>query len=343
MDKVLVTGAAGFIGFHLSKLLIEQGYDVVGIDTINNYYDVKLKFDRLNQLKDLEGFKFLTLSICDKDSLDELFEKEKFSVVINLAAQAGVRYSIDKPYKYIDSNLIGFINILEACRTYSIGHLIFASSSSVYGANTEIPFSTSHTTDHPLSLYAATKKANEMMAHSYSAMYKIPCTGLRFFTVYGPWGRPDMAYFSFTKNILANEPIKVFNEGNLMRDFTYIDDITAAISLLINHQPQPKSSDGVNTHPHLSSAESNAPYHIYNIGNNNPVSIMEFIETLEEAIGKKAIKEYYPMQKGDMERTFADIDDLQQAIGYRPSTTIKTGLTRFVKWYKEYYKVEQIS
>jgi UDP-glucuronate 4-epimerase len=343
MDKVLVTGAAGFIGFHLSKLLIEQGYDVVGIDTINNYYDVKLKFDRLNQLKDLEGFKFLTLSICDKDSLDELFEKEKFSVVINLAAQAGVRYSIDKPYKYIDSNLTGFINILEACRTYTIKHLIFASSSSVYGANTEIPFSTSHTTDHPLSLYAATKKANEMMAHSYSSMYKIPCTGLRFFTVYGPWGRPDMAYFSFTKNILANEPIKVFNEGNLMRDFTYIDDITAAISLLIKHQPQPKSSDGVNTQPHLSSAESNAPYHIYNIGNNNPVSIMEFIETLEEAIGKKAIKEYYPMQKGDMQKTFADIDDLQKAIGYKPSTTIKTGLTRFVEWYKEYYKVEQIS
>jgi UDP-glucuronate 4-epimerase len=341
MSKVLVTGAAGFIGFHLSKLLIEQGYDVVGIDTINNYYDVKLKFDRLDQLKDVEGFKFLTLSICDKDSLDELFAKEKFSVVINLAAQAGVRYSIDKPYKYIDSNLIGFINILEACRTYSIKHLIFASSSSVYGANTEIPFSTSHTTDHPLSLYAATKKANEMMAHSYSAMYKIPCTGLRFFTVYGPWGRPDMAYFSFTKNILANESIKVFNEGNLMRDFTYIDDITAAISLLINHQPEPKSSNDVNTQPHLSSAESNAPYHIYNIGNNNPVSIMEFIETLEEAIGKKAIKEYYPMQKGDMQKTFADINDLQDAIGYRPSTTIKTGLTRFVKWYKEYYKVEQ--
>jgi UDP-glucuronate 4-epimerase len=338
MDKVLITGAAGFIGFHLSKLLVSQGYEVTGIDTINNYYDVKLKFDRLDQLKELAGFKFLALSICDKDSLDELFESEKLSIVINLAAQAGVRYSIDKPYKYIDSNLTGFINILEACRNNPVRHLIFASSSSVYGGNTQIPFSTDHPTDHPLSLYAATKKANEMMAHSYAAMYKIPCTGLRFFTVYGPWGRPDMAYFSFTQNILAGEPIKVFNEGNMMRDFTYIDDITAAISLLINHQPIPKTITGNDTHINGSPAESCAPYHIYNIGNNNPVSIMEFIETLEDAIGKKAIKEYYPMQKGDMQKTYADIEDLQREIGYKPNTSIKKGLNEFVKWYKEYYK-----
>jgi UDP-glucuronate 4-epimerase len=340
MEKVLITGAAGFIGFHLSKLLAEQGHEVIGIDTINNYYDVQLKLDRLSCLRDLTGFRFVTMNICDKDSLDDLFEHEKFTIVINLAAQAGVRYSIDKPYKYIDSNLNGFINILEACRSFPVKHLIFASSSSVYGANTKIPFSTKSTTDHPLSLYAATKKANEIMAHSYSALYKIPCTGLRFFTVYGTWGRPDMAYFSFTKDILSNTPIKVFNEGNMMRDFTYIDDITAAISLLINKQPQPGNNNPLPTNVSLSSDEGHGPYHIYNIGNNQPVSIMEFIETLEEAIGKKAIKEYYPMQKGDMQKTFADIDDLYKAIGYKPSTSIKTGLTNFVKWYKDYYKVK---
>ncbi|MDB5248366.1 MAG: capsular biosynthesis protein CpsI [Segetibacter sp.] len=339
MEKILVTGAAGFIGFHLSQSLTDKGYEVFGIDTVNNYYDVDLKMDRLKILKNINTFRFEAMSICDKDSLDELFAREKFTCVINLAAQAGVRYSIDKPYKYIDANLIGFINILEACRNYPVKHLIFASSSSVYGANTEIPFSTSQSTDHPLSLYAATKKANEMMAHSYAAMYKIPCTGLRFFTVYGPWGRPDMAYFSFTKNILANEPIKIFNEGNMMRDFTYIDDITAAIALLVNHQPGSRNQSDLPEGAKLSSAESYAPYHIYNIGNNSPVSIMEFIETLEKAIGKEAIKEYHPMQKGDMQKTYADIDDLYGAIGYKPETSIEYGLTQFVSWYKKYYNV----
>ena len=337
MAKVLITGAAGFIGFHLSQVLVQAGHEVTGIDTLNDYYDVNLKLDRLTILKGLPNFHFLATSICEKEDLDKLFKAEEFTYVINLAAQAGVRYSIDKPLKYIDSNLIGFINILEACRNYPVKHLIFASSSSVYGANRQIPFSTSQSTDHPLSLYGATKKANEMMAHSYSAMYNIPCTGLRFFTVYGPYGRPDMAYFSFTKNIVEGKTIQVFNEGKMMRDFTYVDDITSAISLLLDKPPVVNRANSADTN--YSPAESYAPYHIYNIGNNQPVSLMHFIEVLEQLTGKKAVKEFLPMQKGDMEQTFADIDDLQATIGYRPNTSIEKGLAAFVEWYKRYYKV----
>lgn len=316
---------------------MQAGHDITGIDTLNDYYDVNLKMDRLNILKALPGFRFLATSICEKEDLDKLFKEQQFTYVINLAAQAGVRYSIDKPLKYIDSNLIGFINILEACRNYPVKHLIFASSSSVYGANRQIPFSTSQSTDHPLSLYGATKKANEMMAHSYAAMYNIPCTGLRFFTVYGPYGRPDMAYFSFTKNIVEGKTIQVFNEGKMMRDFTYIDDITSAISLLLDKPPVPNTTrmDDSNFSP----AESYAPYHIYNIGNNQPVSLLHFIEVLEQLIGKTAVKEFLPMQKGDMEQTFADIADLHATIGYRPHTSIEQGLGEFVKWYKAYYLV----
>lgn len=337
MNNILITGAAGFIGFHLSKLLAQEGHTVTGIDTLNNYYDVNLKMDRLDVLRQYPNFSFQSISICDKDNLDELFERKRFDLVINLAAQAGVRYSIDKPYKYIDSNLIGFINVLEACRTYPVKHLIFASSSSVYGANRQIPFSTDQSTDHPLSLYAATKKANEMMAHSYAAMYKIPCTGLRFFTVYGPYGRPDMAYFSFTKDIIEGRPIRIFNEGKMMRDFTYVDDITTTIKLLVSKPPvaKPGAVDAVN----LSPADSYAPYHIYNIGNNQPVSLMHFVEVLEELTGKQAIKEFHPMQKGDMEQTYADIDDLSNTVGYTPHTDIRKGLSEFVQWYKAYYKV----
>ena len=337
MAKVLITGAAGFIGFHLSKLLVQAGHEVTGIDTLNDYYDVNLKMDRLAILKEEPDFRFLATSICEKEDLDKLFREKGFDYVINLAAQAGVRYSIDKPLKYIDSNLIGFINILEACRNYPVKHLIFASSSSVYGANRQIPFSTAQSTDHPLSLYGATKKANEMMAHSYSAMYNIPCTGLRFFTVYGPYGRPDMAYFSFTKNIVEGKTIQVFNEGKMMRDFTYIDDITSAINLLLDKPPVPNTARTDDSN--LSPAESYAPYHIYNIGNNQPVSLLHFIEVLEQLIGKTAVKEFLPMQKGDMEQTFADIDDLHATIGYRPHTTIEKGLSEFVQWYKTYYAI----
>jgi len=322
MQKILVTGAAGFIGFHLSRLLTLKGFEVVGIDTLNGYYDTKLKLDRLEILRAHSNFSFRTVSICDKDELDDLFKANKFDIVINLAAQAGVRYSVDKPYKYIDSNLIGFINVLEACRNNPVEHLIFASSSSVYG-NVDIPFSESQITDQPLSLYAATKKANELMAHSYAYLYNIPTTGLRFFTVYGPYGRPDMAYFSFTRRIIENEPIKVYNNGDLMRDFTYVDDIVEAISRLIDHK-------------HF---EQEIPFRIFNIGNNSPVKLLDFISVLENAIGKKAVKEFLPMQDGDVYATYADITNLQQAIGFKPSTPIEEGIGKFVRWYREYYQV----
>lgn len=322
MQKILVTGAAGFIGFHLSRLLTLKGFEVVGIDTLNGYYDTKLKLDRLEILRSHSNFSFRTVSICDKDELDDLFKANKFDIVINLAAQAGVRYSVDKPYKYIDSNLIGFINVLEACRNNPVEHLIFASSSSVYG-NVDIPFSENQITDQPLSLYAATKKANELMAHSYAYLYNIPTTGLRFFTVYGPYGRPDMAYFSFTRRIIENEPIKVYNNGDLMRDFTYVDDIVEAISRLIEHK---------NFHQEI-------PFRIFNIGNNSPVKLLDFISVLEKAIGKKAVKEYLPMQDGDVYATYADITNLQQAIGFKPSTPIEEGIGKFVSWYRDYYKV----
>jgi UDP-glucuronate 4-epimerase len=337
LKNILVTGAAGFIGYHVANLLCDNGYNVIGIDSVNDYYNTELKNARIAQLADNRNFRFLPINLCEKDNLDKLFAENGFEVVINLAAQAGVRYSLEKPYNYIDSNITGFMNILEACRTNTIKHLLFASSSSVYGANTTVPFDVDDNTDHPLSLYAATKKANEAMAHSYASLYNIPCTGLRFFTVYGPWGRPDMAYHSFTKNIIEGTPIKVFNNGDLRRDFTYVDDIVNVISLLIDKAPV-ATSDKLGSS--LKPSESYAPYKLYNIGNNNPVNLLDFINTLEDVIGKKAILEKLPMQKGDMYETYANIDSLIADTGYKPSVDIRTGLTRFVEWYKMYYSVK---
>ncbi|MFY0626316.1 MAG: GDP-mannose 4,6-dehydratase [Reichenbachiella sp.] len=333
MDKILITGAAGFIGYHLSKKLCQHGLKVVGIDSLNDYYDVQLKMDRLYDLKKLEHFQFYSTSITDKESLEDLFSINKFDIVINLAAQAGVRYSIDKPYKYIDANLIGFINILEACRFHPVKHLIFASSSSVYGSNKEIPFKESDHTDHPVSLYAATKKANEMMAHAYSALYDIPCTGLRFFTVYGPWGRPDMAYFKFAKSIINQQTINVYNNGDMGRDFTYIDDIVESIFRLIDKVPFKQ-----NICSSLPQNSGVAPYSIYNIGNNTPVRLLDFIETLEKKLNKVVKKEFLPMQMGDVQETYANIDNLSDIIDFAPKTSIDDGLDRFVNWFKKYYK-----
>ncbi|WP_439185014.1 NAD-dependent epimerase/dehydratase family protein [Carboxylicivirga taeanensis] len=325
---ILVTGAAGFVGYHLCKQLCNSGLIIIGIDSINDYYSPQLKKDRLSQLASFENFKFIQLDICDKKEIDNLFATKGFEVVINLAAQAGVRYSIDYPYKYIDSNLIGFINILEACRHYPVQHLIYASSSSVYGNSESIPFSTQAPCNEPVSLYAATKKANEMMAHSYAQLYKIPVTGLRFFTVYGPFGRPDMAYFSFTRKILNNETIQVYNNGDLERDFTYVDDIVCAIEKLIDL-------------PFDTDEEKIKPYRLFNIGNNQPVKLMDFITTLEKHIGQTAIKEFLPMQKGDVFRTYADISALEERINFKPSTSIDEGLHQFVNWYKLYYNGSQ--
>lgn len=335
MDKILITGAAGFIGYHLSRNLCDSGYEVVGIDSINNYYDVGLKIDRLNQLKSCPNFTFYAISIMEKDSLDDLFREQKFDYVINLAAQAGVRFSIEKPYKYLDANLTGFLNVLEACRKFPVKHFIFASSSSVYGNSTDIPFRESQNTDHPVSLYAATKKSNEAMAHSYSALYKIPTTGLRFFTVYGPWGRPDMAYFKFTKAIYEGKTIKVYNHGKLKRDFTYIDDIVGGINHLIRHIP-----DNHDIQTGKTSKEAGVPYVIYNIGHNQPVELARFIQLLEKYIGKDAKKEMLPMQPGDVYQTYADISGLEEAVGYRTQTSIEEGLRKFVDWYRQYYKPE---
>ena len=333
--KILVTGAAGFIGMHFSKRLLEEGYEVVGIDNLNDYYDPQLKEARLLELKKYDRFTFVRLDLVDREGIFELFKKYAFTHVMNLAAQAGVRYSLQNPHAYVDSNLVGFVNILEACRHYPVKHLIYASSSSVYGANAKMPFSTSDNVDHPVSLYAATKKANELMAHTYSHLYGIPTTGLRFFTVYGPWGRPDMAYFSFTKNILEGKTIKVFNHGNMKRDFTYIDDIVEGMMRLLDHPPLP-NEQWDRFHPDPSS--SYAPYKIYNIGNNKPVKLLDFIETLESLLGVEAKKEFLPMQPGDVEATYADIDDLHQAVGFQPSTSIQDGLRMFVEWYKAYYQ-----
>jgi len=331
---ILVTGAAGFIGMHLSKRLLEQGYEVVGIDNLNDYYDPKLKEARLTELNKYNHFTFMKLDLVDKEGILELFNKFSFTYVIHLAAQAGVRYSLQNPHAYVDSNLVGFVNILEACRHYPVRHFIYASSSSVYGANQKMPFSTSDNVDHPVSLYAATKKANELMAHTYSHLYGIPTTGLRFFTVYGPWGRPDMAYFSFTKNILEGKPIKVFNHGNMRRDFTYIDDIVEGMVRLLDKPPVSNPNwDRMSPDP----SSSYAPYKIYNIGNNQPVKLLDFIETLESLIGVKAKMEFLPMQPGDVEATYADIDDLQKAVGFHPSTSIEDGLRKFVEWYRSYY------
>ncbi len=334
-EKVLVTGAAGFIGFHLSQLLMKQGYQVIGIDNLNDYYDVNLKYGRLEILKKEEDFTFYKIDLKDKVDIDNLFGKYNFDYVINLAAQAGVRYSLINPYAYVDSNLIGFVNILEACRHYPVKHLLYASSSSVYGGNKVAPFSTEHQVDHPVSLYAATKKSNELMAHTYSHLYKIPTTGLRFFTVYGPWGRPDMAYFSFTQDILSGKPIKVFNYGKMERDFTYIDDIVEGIVRLLPLAPQ-ANPEWDETKDKLS--ESFAPYKVYNIGNNQPVQLETFISVLEDKLGQKSEKNYMEMQPGDVVRTYADTIDLEQAINFKPKTSIEEGLGKYVEWYREFYQ-----
>ena len=335
--KILITGASGFIGMHLSKRLLLLGNEVIGLDNLNDYYDILLKKNRINQIKDNKHFKFVEVNLNDKKSLHEIFCKYEPEIVINLAAQAGVRYSIENPYAYLDSNLTGFLNILEACRSYPVKHLLYASSSSVYGGNKVAPFSTNHNVDHPVSLYAATKKSNELMAHTYSHLYDIPTTGLRFFTVYGPWGRPDMAYFSFTKDIIEGNPIKVFNHGKMERDFTYIDDIVEGIVKLIPHAPQ-KNPDWDESKDELGA--SFAPYRVYNIGNNQPVQLMKFINVLEEKIGKEANKQYMEMQPGDVMRTYADVSELERDIDFKPSTSIEEGLGKFVDWYKEYYNVK---
>lgn len=334
MKKILVTGAAGFIGFHLSKRLLERGDMVVGIDNLNNYYDVRLKIARLSQLEVHPNFGFFKVDLADRAGMAELFAREQFHRVVNLAAQAGVRYSIDNPHAYVDSNLVGFLNILEGCRHHQVEHLVFASSSSVYGLNSQMPFSVHHNVDHPISLYAATKKANELMAHTYAHLYGLPTTGLRFFTVYGPWGRPDMALFKFTKAILAGESIDVYNYGQMRRDFTYIDDIIEGVVRVLDHLPTPNpkwSSDSPDP------GTSRAAYRLYNIGNHQPVELMQFIETLEKFLGKTAHKNLLPMQAGDVPATYAEVDDLQRAVGFQPSTSIAVGIERFVEWYKSYY------
>lgn len=337
MRKILVTGVAGFIGFHLAKKLIAQGDYVIGLDNMNDYYDVNLKQARLDQLlKHENAFEFHKLDLADNQSIQELFETTKPEIVVNLAAQAGVRYSLKNPHAYAQSNVVGFLNILEGCRHHNVKHLVYASSSSVYGANTTMPFSVHHNVDHPLSLYAATKKANELMAHTYSHLYGLPTTGLRFFTVYGPWGRPDMALFIFTKAIFEGRPIQLFNNGNMERDFTYIDDIIEGVARVIDNIPggNPNWSGD-----HPDPATSRAPYRIYNIGNNSPVKLMYFVEVLEKAIGRKAIKEMLPMQPGDVPATYADVDALVQDVGFKPATPIEVGIERFVQWYREFYGV----
>ncbi len=332
--NVLVTGAAGFIGFHLSKRLLASGTRVVGLDNLNPYYSVKLKEDRLAQLQEHAHFTFARLDLAERIGMERLFADTRFDVVVNLAAQAGVRYSLQNPHAYIDANIVGFTNILEGCRHHAVKHLVFASSSSVYGANTRMPFSVHHNVDHPVSLYAATKKANELMAHTYSHLYGLACTGLRFFTVYGPWGRPDMALFLFTDAILNDRPIQVFNHGRMQRDFTYIEDIVEGVVRVMGRLPAPNpawSGDRPD------SGSSYAPYKIYNIGNNQPVELNGFIETIEAVLGRQARKEYLDMQPGDVPATYADVDDLTADVGFKPATPLRSGIERFITWYKSYY------
>jgi UDP-glucuronate 4-epimerase len=334
--KYLITGAAGFIGFHLCRRLLKEGCYVIGLDNLNAYYDVQLKKNRLKQLEGYSLFEFVQGDIGDKGLLKGIFSESRPDIVVNLAAQAGVRFSLIYPEPYIDSNIAGFLNILEACRHNQVEHLIYASSSSVYGLNTQMPFSVHEPADHPVSLYGATKRANELMAHCYSHLFGLPTTGLRFFTVYGPWGRPDMALFLFTDAILKNRPIHVFNNGKMMRDFTYIDDIVEGIVQLLNKPPREDPQwDTKLADP----ATSSARYRIYNIGNNQPVELSEFIETIEQCLEKKAIKEFLPIQKGDVSATYADIDDLIQDTGFKPQTSIQTGVSNFIRWYKDYYGV----
>jgi UDP-glucuronate 4-epimerase len=332
--KILVTGVAGFIGMHSAKKLLDDGHEIIGIDNLNDYYDVTLKENRLKTLEGYQNFRFLKLDIKDQKNVLDLFKKESPQRVIHLAAQAGVRYSIQNPYVYIDSNIQGFINILEGCRAIKTEHLVFASSSSVYGGNEKVPFSEHDNVDHPVSLYAATKKANELMAHTYSHLYHIPTTGLRFFTVYGPWGRPDMSPMLFTKAILANEPIQVFNHGDMMRDFTYIDDVIASVNETLFKTATPNVNFDAK---HPDPATSHAPYRIFNIGNSQPVPLMKFIETIENALGKKAIKNMMDMQAGDVKVTSADTSELNQWVNFKPNTSIEEGVKRFVDWYKNYY------
>lgn len=336
MKKVLVTGAAGFIGFHTSRRLLSQGIEVVGFDNLNDYYDPTLKQARLDLLKKEKGFRFEKLDLVDRDGVLGLFQREKFTHVVHLAAQAGVRYSIQNPYAYTDANITGFIHMLEACRHNGTQHMVYASTSSVYGNHTNMPFSVHNSVDHPVSLYAATKKANELMAHSYSHLYKMPLTGLRFFTVYGPWGRPDMALFLFTKAILEGKPIDVFNNGKMKRDFTYVDDIVEGVVRILAKPPKENPTwDSMVADP----ATSSAPYRVYNIGNNKPVELLDFIEAIEEALGKKAQKNMMPLQKGDVPATEADVSDLMRDAGFRPDTPVRVGVKRFVDWYRDYYKV----
>jgi UDP-glucuronate 4-epimerase len=373
--KILVTGSAGFIGFHLAKRLLDRGDTVVGIDNINDYYDTGLKYARLAetgidreaeqwhtkvQSTKYENYSFVRMNLEDREQLNHLFEQEKFDKVCNLAAQAGVRYSLENPHAYINSNIVGFINILEACRHNNIKHLAYASSSSVYGNNTKMPLSTCDNVDHPISLYAATKKSNELMAHTYSHLFSLPTTGLRFFTVYGPWGRPDMALFLFTKAILENKPIKVFNNGNMVRDFTYVDDIVEGVVRVIDTPPigaqvnksarispplkggvaSPAGEDGVVVKSATSNRQPVTPYKIYNIGNSSPVPLMEYIAAIEKTLGRKAQKEFLPMQPGDVPRTEADVTDLVENLGYKPDTPVKVGIDKFINWYKSYFEIQ---
>ena len=333
--KVLITGTAGFIGSTLAQRLLERGEEVIGIDNLNDYYDVTLKEARLAKIKDHPGFTEARINIEDRPAMEALFAKHKPNKVVNLAAQAGVRYSLENPHSYVESNIVGFMNILEGCRYNGVEHLVYASSSSVYGANTNMPFSIHNNVDHPLSMYAATKKANELMAHTYSHLYDLPTTGLRFFTVYGPWGRPDMALFLFTKKILAGEPIDVFNYGKHRRDFTYIDDIVEGVIRTLDHTAQPNPDwNGDSPDP----ATSKGPFRLYNIGNNAPVELMHYIKVLEDCLGKKAIMNMLPLQPGDVPDTYANVEDLVADVGYKPDTSVEVGIANFVKWYQDYYK-----
>lgn len=333
--RFLVTGAAGFIGFHTAKALLDRGDEVIGLDNLNPYYDVGLKQARLAQLEGRNGFTFHKLDLADRAGMEKLFSETRPQRVIHLAAQAGVRYSLEAPHAYVDSNVVGMLNVLEGCRHNAVEHLVYASTSSVYGANTSLPFSVHDNVDHPLSLYAATKKADELMAHTYAHLYRLPVTGLRFFTVYGPWGRPDMALFTFTRKILAGEPIDVYNNGRHARDFTYIDDIVEGVVRTADKVAEPDPDwTGADPDP----ASSSAPYRLYNIGNNNAVELMDFIECLEKALGREATKNFLPLQPGDVPKTFADVDALSDAVGFRPSTPIEEGIARFVDWYRSYYR-----
>jgi UDP-glucuronate 4-epimerase len=332
--KLLVTGAAGFIGFHTARLLLERGDEVVGLDNLNAYYDPALKQARLGILKDYPQFRFVKSDVADREAMEALFRAEKFQRVVHLAAQAGVRYSIENPHAYVHSNITGFLQVIEGCRRTQVEHLVYASTSSVYGANTHMPFSERQGVDHPLTLYAATKRSNELMAHSYSSLYRLPTTGLRFFTVYGPWGRPDMALFLFTKNILAGLPIDVFNDGYHQRDFTYVDDIVKGVLAAVDHVAMP---DPAWDSDHPNPSTSNVPYRIYNIGNQTPVALLRYIEVLEQCLGKKAQKNLLPMQLGDLPDTWADVEALARDVGYRPRTDLETGVKQFVEWYLAYY------